>query len=210
MSEPLDPQHQSWEEIEAEYRGEVGSAEPARLAVRSRRSQRRRNLVEWALAVGGALLVAWAIQAFLVQAFVIPSASMEPTLTDRDRVLVNKRHGRIERGDVVVFNRPPGMELDGVDDLIKRVIGVEGDVVEGRDGTVYVNEVPADEPYLADGATTDEFGPIVVPDDHLFVMGDNRVTAMSLDSRYFGPIHQDLVVGRAFAIVWPLSRWSGL
>lgn len=209
MSEPLRAQHQSWEAIEAEQRRELG-VEPSSDKPGRRGRWRRRALLEWALAIGGAVLVAWAIQAYFVQAFVIPSASMEPTLVDRDRVLVNKLVGDPDRGDVVVFRRPPDLELDDVDDLIKRVIGVGGDTVEARDGQVWVNGFPIIEGYLDPGASTDDFGPIEVPDDHLFVMGDNRVTAMSLDSRFFGPIPEDLVVGRAFAIVWPLSRLSTL
>jgi signal peptidase I len=199
----------TWEEIEAEFHHEAGHQVPPaeRLA---RRRRRRRNLVEWVLAIAGALLVAWFIQSQLVQAFVIPSASMEPTLVDRDRVLVNKMASTMGRGDVVVFRRPPDIAMGEVEDLIKRVIAVGGDTVAAIGGVVLVNGEPIEEPYLADGAFTEDFGPVEVPAGHLFVLGDNRGPAMSFDSRFFGPIDEDLVVGRAFVVVWPLSRLSGL
>jgi signal peptidase I len=203
------PPKPTWEEIEAEYHREVGNTQtPGRR--RQRRRRRVRSLIEWAAAIGGALLVAWFIQSQLVQAFVIPSASMEPTLVDRDRVLVNKLASDFGRGDVVVFRRPPDVEMGGVDDLIKRVVGLGGDTVAGSGGVVWVNGSPIDEPYLAEGAVTEDFGPVEVPPDHLFVMGDNRGPSMSFDSRFFGPIPDDLVVGRAFLVVWPLSRFHGL
>jgi signal peptidase I len=172
-----------------------------------------RNVVEWVVAIGGALAVAWLVQAFLFQAFVIPSASMEPTLIDADRVMVNKQSYRSNgpsRGDVVVFRRPPDVEIDSFNELIKRVIAVGGQTIEARGGVVFVDGQPIDEPYLEPGQTTENFGPVLVPPGELFVMGDNRGPAMSFDSRFFGTIPEELVVGRAFAIVWPPSRWSGL
>jgi signal peptidase I len=209
MDATPNPSRPTWEEIEAEYHREVGNV-PTPAQRLTRRRRRVRNLVEWAVAIGGALLVAWFIQAQLVQAFVIPSASMEPTLVDRDRVLVNKLAGDFGPGDVIVFRRPPDVDMGVVEDLIKRVVAVGGDTIAGTGGAVWVNGTPIDEPYLADGAFTEDFGPVEVPPEHLFVMGDNRGPAMSFDSRFFGPIHEDLVVGRAFLVVWPLSRFEGL
>ncbi len=170
-----------------------------------------RSLIEWALVIGGALVVALIIQATLFQAFFIPSESMQSTLVEGDRVLVNKltdSAGEVSRGDVVVFGRPPNEPPSDIEDLIKRVVGLPGDTVEGRDGIVYIDGAPLDEGYLDDGTITSEFGPVVVPDGHLFVMGDNR--GNSRDSRFFGPIDGDLLVGRAMVIVWPLGRMGGL
>ncbi len=209
MNATPNPPERSWEEIEAEYHREVGNHLTPEQSLRRRR-RRTRNLVEWALAIGAALVVAWFIQSQLVQAFVIPSASMEPTLVDRDRVLVNKLASTMGRGDIVVFRRPPGVDVGEAEDLIKRVIGVGGDVVDAQGGLVRVNGEPIDEPYLTPGAYTEDFGPIEVPDGTLFVMGDNRGPSMSFDSRFFGPIDEDLVVGRAFLVIWPLSRLHGL
>jgi signal peptidase I len=179
-----------------------------------------------------ALLLAVGIKSLLVQAFYIPSESMLPTLKVNDRVLVNRlayRFGHPEHGQVVVFlkhdpesapnpgplglvqravaqglgNAPPGSE-----DLIKRVIGVPGDSVQGKDGRLLVNGKPVDEPYLAPGTTTSTFGPVKVRPGHLFVMGDNREG--SLDSRRFGQVPEDDLVGRAVVLLWPFDNVGGL
>ncbi len=174
-----------------------------------------RSAVEWVAVIVGALVVALVVKTFLVQAFYIPSASMEPTLHKGDRVLVNKLSydlHDIHRGDVIVFELPPEqVEGDGIKDLIKRVIGLPGDVIETRDGVVYINDQAVDEPYLAEGTVTgdpqDGQNPsierLTVPEGHVYVLGDNR--SNSADSRYptRGPIPIDSVVGRAFALVWP-------
>ncbi|MGH2806206.1 MAG: signal peptidase I [Actinomycetota bacterium] len=184
-----------------------------------------------------AFAVALLIKTFLLQAFFIPSASMEPTLVEGDRVLVEKvgyRFADPDRGDVVVFEKnfgPPPLEeeeedpslwqdiVDGIrslfgfptggsQDFIKRVIAVEGDTIEGRDGRVYVNGEAVVEPYLPEGVEISPFGPAEIPPDMIFVMGDNRNN--SDDSRSFGPIEEDTVVGRAFVLIWPPSDMSGL
>lgn len=164
-----------------------------------------RTIVEWVAVIGGALAVALVIQAFLVQAFYIPSSSMEPTLDVGDRVLVNKLSYRlhdVNRGDLVVFERPDGGQSE-IKDLIKRVIALPGETVEAREGTVVIDGRVLEEPYLAEDETVVDFAPVEVPDDHVFVMGDNRDD--SRDSRTFGPIHEDEIVGRAFLRVWPLT-----
>ncbi|MFW6203705.1 MAG: signal peptidase I [Actinomycetota bacterium] len=185
------------------------------------------------------LVIATLVRIFLVQAFLIPSTSMQDTLLVGDRVLVSKltaRFGEVERGDVVVFSDPDGwltarpaddtgpgalardaLQFVGVlpDDseghLIKRVIGVGGDVVACcTDGRVTVNGVPLDEsPYLRSGdePSATEFE-VEVPRGELFVMGDHR--ANSGDSRVHGTVPEDHVVGRAFVVAWPVSRWSGI
>ncbi len=166
-----------------------------------------RSAVEWFLFVGGAIVLALLVRAFLVQAFYIPSESMLPTLHVEDRVLVNKLSYRlhdVERGDIVVFERPPSDTPSEIDDLIKRVVALPGETVEGRDGRVYVDGQPLDESYLPAGSVTTNFGPELVPEGHLWVMGDNRTN--SQDSRYLGPIDEDLVIGRAFVRIWPFSR----
>lgn len=164
-----------------------------------------RTLVEWVLIIGGALLAALVIKTFLFQAFYIPSESMLPTLEKQDRVLVNKLSYRlhdVNRGDVVVFERPPN-EAGVIRDLIKRVVGLPGETVEGKDGRVYIDGEPLREPYLPPPSTTGTFGPEKIPAGHIWVMGDNR--ANSSDSRVFGSISTSSVVGRAFVRVWPLT-----
>ena len=163
-----------------------------------------RKVTEWMLTVVGALQVAVLVQAFVIQAFYIPSLSMYPTLDKGDRVLVDKVSYRlyaINRGDVVVFERPPGVPDTSIKDLIKRVVGLPGDTVEGRDGGVYVNGRLLEESYLPPGTITIAFPARKVPKGEIFVMGDNR--SNSSDSRVFGPIDEDLVVGRAFIRAWP-------
>lgn len=182
-----------------------------------RRTPRRsstRNFVEWAVVIVGAVLVAFLVKTFLVQAFQIPSASMHPTLLEGDRVLVNKLSYRlhdINRGDVVVFQRPANMSAgpNAPDDLIKRVVGLPGDTLQTRQGRVYVNGRPLTEPYLAKGTTTLNIDdPVTVPKGRIWVMGDNR--GDSQDSRVFGPIPEDSVVGRAFVVMWPPGRFGSL
>ena len=179
-----------------------------------------------------ALLLAVLIKTFLLQAFFIPSPSMIPTLEIDDRVLVSKiayRFNGPEQGDVIVFDSPlitddlqesfpqkvtrnvleaVGIRTTYVEDLIKRVIAVGGDRLEIRNNQMFVNGVPFDEPYLAPGFKMRDRAPVYIPTDHVWVMGDNRNN--SQDSRRFGPVPMDEVVGRAFVRIWPLSRWEGL
>ncbi|MBA3267583.1 MAG: signal peptidase I [Acidimicrobiia bacterium] len=165
-----------------------------------------RGTVEWVVILVGALLVALVVKTFLLQAFYIPSASMEPTLNIKDRVLVNKLSydfHDVRRGDIVVFRSPPGEGDPEIKDLIKRVIGLPDETVEGHDGRVFINGDPLKEPYLPEGVSTSSFPPQKIPSGHLWMMGDNR--SNSKDSRVFGPINDDLVVGRAFILVWPLG-----
>jgi len=179
-----------------------GTVEPHRGMSRSTRSA-----IEWVAVIVGALVVALVVKTFLIQAFYIPSESMVPTLEVGDRVLVNKlsyRTGDVERGDVVVFARPGGPGADGIADLIKRVVALPGETVEGRDGTVYVDGRPLEEDYLPTGTSTTPFPPYTVPEDHVWVMGDNR--GASDDSRRFKGVPLDDVVGRAFVVIWPVSE----
>ena len=184
---------------------------------------------ELPLLVLAALGVTLVVKALLAQAFYIPSASMEPQLREHDRVVVSRTAYRLHdpnRGDIVVFPSPAAPPehhglVDGIADdvldtlaigdrgdseLIKRVVGLPGEVIEARDGHVLIDGRALTEPYLPDGLRTDDFGPVTVPEGHVFVMGDNRPN--SHDSRFedIGPIPIDSIVGRAIARVWPPSR----
>lgn len=188
---------------------------PARPAPGHRRLRRRRsgrrNAIEWVIVIIGALTVAFVIKTFLLQAFFIPSGSMEPTLRVGDRVLVNKMSYRlhdVNRGDIIVFERPPNATPGGVEDLIKRVVALPGETVEARDGKIFVDGEPLAEPYLADGVTTPDFAEAEVPADHVFVLGDNRANSQA--SNVFGPVSEGLIVGRAFVRVWPLDNLGGV
>lgn len=182
-----------------------------------------------------ALGVAILIKSFLFQAFFIPSPSMEPTLKEGDRVLVNKvsyRFGDVGRGDVIVFVNPGagdgpdrgmvggflhwlgegiGVAQPEKEDYIKRVIGLGGESLEIHDETVFVDGEPVEEPYLTREAKAcnRDFGPVTIPQGAFFVMGDNRCN--SADSRYgLGFVPTDRVVGRAFVVIWPPSDIGGL
>jgi signal peptidase I len=164
-------------------------------------------ITEWVLIVSAALAVALFIKAFVLQAFYIPSGSMERTLMISDRVLVNKLSYRmhdVHRGDIVVFERPAGEDDPRVHDLIKRVIALPGETVESRDGRILINGRALDEPYLADAHETTGVEVTHIPPNHLWVMGDNRTN--SKDSRSFGAIPDRLIVGRAFVRLWPISH----
>jgi signal peptidase I len=177
---------------------------------------------EWITVIGVALLIAFVVRGFVLQQFYISGPSMESTMFQNNRVLVNKlsyRLHEIHRGDVVVFDR---VTTDGVevqhDDLIKRVIGVAGDSVSITNCVVSVNGNEVEEPYLndydiaqsnlEDRCRLPDMVSTIVEPGHLFVMGDNR--PQSFDSRMFGTIEEDLVVGRAFVIIWPLGSFHWL
>ncbi|HVL04920.1 MAG TPA: signal peptidase I [Acidimicrobiales bacterium] len=181
------------------------SAEPELEPEERERPSKLRNVAEWALIAGGALLVAFLIKTFLLQAFYIPSLSMAPTLQVNDRVLVNKLSydlHDVNRGDLVVFESPPN-EGSQTKDLIKRVIGLPGETVESRDGHILINGQVLEEPYLGPDVITGPLEKVTVPPEHLWVMGDNRPN--SRDSRFFGAIPESLVIGRAFIRVWPVT-----
>jgi signal peptidase I len=176
-----------------------------------RKRSTTRSVVEWVAVVGGALIVALVIRAFFLAAFYIPSESMVPTLEKGDRVLVNKLSYKlhdVHRGDVVVFERPPNEPDNGIKDLIKRVIGLPGETVEVKDCKVHINGQSLDEPYVKTWNRTCTYASHQIGPDEVFVMGDNRDD--SQDSRFFGPIDEDLIVGRAFVVVWPLTHLGWL
>lgn len=191
----------------------------------------RRLLIELPFLLLAALVAAWGLKTFVMQAYHIPSGSMEPQLEIGDRVVVSRIAYRLHeprRGDVIVFDAPSDDDdgggigafvdelLQGVGlrhpdetELIKRVIGLEGEAVEARGGRVFVNGRELREPYLPPDVATADFGPVTVPDEHVFVLGDNR--GSSADSRSaLGPVPVDSIVGRALARVWPPGRWAHL
>lgn len=219
------------------------SARTTAIGVRQERRRRRRSrardaVLEWIVAIALALGAALLIKTYAIQAFVIPSESMLPTLEKQDRVLVSKfayRVSDIHRGDVLVFKNPTPPERRAPNEpgqLIKRVVALEGDTVESVGGKLQVNGRPADEPFIIAGARTDDCctkwlddpaagktvaaqgttvgqnGQITVPVGTVFVMGDNRPN--SKDSRFIGPINRKLIVGKAFLRIWPPNRLGRL
>jgi signal peptidase I len=171
--------------------------------------RRWRWAIEWLIFLAVAVAVALGVRAYVVQSYLIPSASMEPTLMIGDRILVDKLsyhlHG-VGRGDIVVFATPPKEAANtSIKDLVKRVIGLPGDVISAKGGRVYIDGKVLAEPWLPPGTVTMDLPRQTVPPNEYFVMGDNR--SNSQDSRYFGPIPRSLIVGRAVLRFWPLSRF---
>ncbi len=205
--------------------------------VTSHERQQHQSLGQWfkEIVILGliAILTAVLLTNYVVQAFFIPSESMEDTLVKDDRVLVNKlvyKFREPQPGDIVVFTSPDkntvaepqsgpigevmneaaqGLGLrSSIQDLIKRVIAVEGQTIEVKIGSVFVDGKQIDEPYRKDFLPMPDFPPTEVPEGTVFVMGDNRF--QSHDSRGFGPVAKDTIVGKGFALIWPVTRFAWL
>ncbi len=150
-------------------------------------------------------VVALLLISYVVRSFYIPSESMLPTLKVNDYILVNRfiyKMALPSRGEIIVFH-PPHVKDPANTDFIKRVVALENDVVEVADGVLYLNGIPMDEPFIKEPIDAD-FPAYRVPKGHVFVMGDNRNN--SDDSRYWGPLPLENIVGKAFVIFSPLSR----
>ncbi|MFB0926481.1 MAG: signal peptidase I [Acidimicrobiales bacterium] len=213
-SEPDGWEKLSWQDLDEE--------QPIDTTPLQKQTNFGRILREWGPVLFAAVVIALFVRLVLVQAYHIPSGSMIPTLETGDRVVVNRlsyQFGEIDRGQVVVFSKPQG--TDGENDLIKRVIGLPGETIRFVDDQVYINGFRVIEPYLAEPDSTRPRLTIpgcaqvtpaadlcVIPEGHIFMMGDNRLG--SSDSRVFGPIEIDAVVGRAFMRVWPLNHLGQL
>jgi signal peptidase I len=205
-------------------RGGVAAKEREQAVASQAAAKSKSTIREYAEALAVAFVLALFIRTFVVQAFKIPSGSMLPTLQIGDHILVSKfRYGirlpilgeRVlkfadpRRGDIIVFVYP----VDTHKDFIKRVIGEPGDTVEIRHKQIYINDKKIDDPYghWVDGpgdqsrlTPRDNYGPVTVPPDKIFVMGDNR--DRSYDSRFWGFVPLDDVKGKAFMIYW---SWDG-
>jgi len=156
-----------------------------------------------------AFVISWGLRATVVDARVVPTPSMLPTIQVGDRLLVDKISyifTDINRGDVVVFQPPLNADQRGFD-YVKRVIGLPGDKVEIRDGKVFINETELNEPYEKEKPDY-TYGPIIVPEETYFVMGDNR--NHSNDSHYWGVLAKKNIVGKVFIRYWPLDRTGKL
>jgi signal peptidase I len=189
---------------------------------RGRGTEAFRAVRDWVVVLVVALLVALGIRTVVLQQFYISGPSMETTLFQPNRVLVNKlsyKIGDIGRGDVVVFDRVTsnGRSVQH-DDLIKRVIALPGESVSIKACVVHIDGQVLEESYLPerDVSQTDlvarcrqpDMAPVLVPDEQVFVLGDNR--PQSMDSRVFGPVDKKSIVGRAFVVIWPIGRWRWL
>ncbi|HHV30057.1 signal peptidase I [Acetivibrio mesophilus] len=171
-----------------------------------------REALDWAGHIIIAVLIGLFIVTFVAQITIVNGSSMETTLHDGDRLIIEKispRFGWLKRGDIVTINDYPGLDSDRKP-LIKRVIGLEGDKVEIRDGKVYVNGEVLEEDYInvdAQGTlqVNVKYSELSVPDGHIYVLGDNRLPGQSKDSRTFGTIDIKNVGGKAIFRFFPFT-----
>ncbi len=177
----------------------------------ARPKSRQRSVVEWLIVLVVAVLVSLLVRTYVFQTFFIPSDSMEPTLYQGNRIVVDKlavEFGTINIGDIVVFKAPPDVAKDcsdSVADLVKRVIGVPGDTLTSRGNTIYVNGVALKEKW----SHWEPLGPairkITLRSGQYFMMGDHH--SDSCDSRTWGPVPRSDIIGKVFLKFWPLSQW---
>ncbi len=155
---------------------------------------------DWTRSILIAVILAFLIRMFLFEVFVVEGKSMYPTLVETERLMVNKivyYFNEPRLGDVIVFEHEPGR------DFIKRIIGVEGDKVEIKNGQVYINDQPLEEPYLNHDIFMHDYGPELIPPGYLFVLGDHRQNSMDSRDPRVGFVSQEYLKGRAFLIFWP-------
>jgi signal peptidase I len=169
----------------------------------------RHGYLAVAVSLAWGIAIVLLLRTFVVEPFAVPSASMSPTLRPGDHVLVDKlayRLGDPRRRDLIVFHQP---RADGGELLLKRVVAVGGDRVGIEDGVLVVDGRRVREPFV-NRALVDSvyFGPVRVPEGEVFVMGDRRED--SIDSRSFGPVRRELIVGRVDARIWPPRALGGL
>ena len=150
----------------------------------------------------GAFLIAFLIKTFVVQPFKIEQQSMYPTLHPADRVFVNKfiyRFREPARGEIITFRAPDGKRI-----LIKRIIATEGETVQIKKGRVFIDKKPIKENYLKTSPDYTDFKATKIPKNSVFVMGDNRPN--SGDSRLFGAVSEENLLGEAFLVYWPVEH----
>jgi len=162
-----------------------------------------RKILDWVLTLALAVLLSLVIRSYVAEARRNPSTSMLPTLKIGDRLIIDKvsfKFNGVSRGDIVVFHAPPASRLDEV--MIKRAIGLPVEMISIKKGVVYITGNPLTEPYELEKPGED-FEPFTVPAGSIFVMGDNRNN--SFDSRFWGVVPMDLVIGKALVRFYPLG-----
>ncbi|WP_144934478.1 signal peptidase I [Paenibacillus sp. 32O-W] len=185
-------------------------------AIKERREQSHGSfaaeLWDWIKSISVALLVVVIVNQFVFSQSIVDGHSMEPTLSNGERLFVNRiiyRFTAPHYGDIVIF-KDPAPTGGSRDYLVKRVIAEAGDWVEIRSGKLYVNDQLVEEDYVSSPIEDGDFGPYQVNEGHLFVLGDNRRRSASRDSRTFGAIAQSAVVGKAVWVIWPLNKFGGV
>lgn len=169
----------------------------------SKKRSAGREALSWVLSIAVAVAAAFLIRAFLFEFVLVDGPSMQPTLETGERIAIEKvsrYQGLPERGDIVIVNYPNRTE-----NFVKRAIGLPGETIEIRDSTVYIDGVPLEEDYVNPVPYFD-YGPTVVPEGHVFVMGDNRANSMDSRAGQVGPIPEDAIVGHGLFVIWPPDK----
>ncbi|HZJ58186.1 MAG TPA: signal peptidase I [Clostridia bacterium] len=164
----------------------------------------KNDIREWVQAILIAVVVSAVVRLFFFETTLVYGNSMESTLKNKDRVIINKIVYHLytpSRGDIVVFKNPDNNK----ENYVKRIIGIAGDTIEIGDQEVYINDELLDEPYLTE-VTKSDFPKLLVPQDTIFVMGDNR--NHSQDSRFIGPIPMENIIGKAQLRIWPIADFT--
>lgn len=167
---------------------------------------RKKAVWGWVLAIVIAVAAAFLIRAFLFEIIMVDGPSMQPTLHTDERLAVEKvtRYGGLpQRGEIIIVHYPDGTNRN----YVKRVIALPGETVEVRDSIVYIDGQPLEEEYVSEEPYQD-MAAVTVPENSVFVMGDNR--ANSMDSRMVGAIPKEQIVGHAMAVIFPFDEWRGL
>lgn len=162
----------------------------------------QRELKEWIKALVVAVLLTWILRSVLIQPYRVEGSSMEASLHNSERLFINRLVYRLrppQRGDIIVVSLP-----DEDITIIKRIIALPGETVEIKDGWTFIENSPLAEPYL-EQATLGNYGPVEIPPDHYFVMGDNRDNSRDSRSMSVGFVKQDQIKGQAVVVYWPLS-----
>ena len=169
------------------------------------------ELWDWVKTIAISFVIVFLVQAFLFSPAIVSGRSMEPTLSDRQWLFSNKivyLIGKPKFGDVVVLNNPNRAVEKDNKYFVKRIVGVGGDHIEIRDGELYRNGEMLEEEYTDSVIEGRDVVNVTVPDGQYFVMGDNRKLMMSNDSRSFGPIDEDEIIGRIDGVIWPLTEFK--
>jgi len=167
-----------------------------------------KSVVEWVVIIAVAFVLSIVIRNYVVDTRIVPTGSMLPTIQLQDRLIVDRlfyQYDTIDRGDIIVFQAPEAAQEDK--DLVKRVIGLPGEKVEIKNSKVYIGDQALDEPYIVSPADY-EYGPVTVPEDSYFMLGDNRTA--SKDSHIWGFLPSDKILGRVWIRYWPIKEFGAL
>lgn len=181
----------------------TASAERRSTGKTAKPKSKAREALSWVLSIGLAVAAAFLIRAFVFEIILVDGDSMMPTLLTHERIGIEKitRYTSLpERGDIIIVKYP---NMEGT--YVKRAIGLPGETIEVKDSTVYVNGVALEEDYVSAEPYAD-MAPVVVPEGHVFVMGDNRAHSMDSRASYIGPIAESEIIGHGLFVLWPFDN----